>query len=185
MGKNESHTFDTVEIHGRRGKSHKAKAHNAVRHAETIEGRERAWALRVSGLSFHEIGTSLGVCAATAHKYVNERMQELNTFHSNENREENLRLALVRAESELNRWLKVLDATPRPSPRAGALVFKFQELVARLQGLIATPVEIQPGAKCSPAEVLERVKQVAGNVVAPLVAEKLSQFQLPAKENPE
>lgn len=163
-------SYTTHVVQGNNGRTASERAVNAVKHADTIPDRERAWSMRLSGASLSKIASSLGVCKTTAATYINERLKELCAFHSSAEVERNYQMALARYEAELKYWMERREKFP--SPKIGALILRCLENIAEIQGLRKISIE-NASQKMSATEVLDRVKRVAGRVISPLVAEKL------------
>jgi len=163
-------SYTPYGVQGKKGKNSSEKLLNAVNHADTIPNRERAWEMKLSGASLSKIAAALGISKTTASNYINDRLRELSSFHSSTEVERNYQMAHARYEAELEYWMKRREKFP--SPKIGALIFRCLENISEIQGLRKISIE-NASQKMNGAEVLDRVKQVAGRVISPLVAEKL------------
>ena len=162
-----------------RKKTDRLKAHRERAHAATLENRSIAWDWHMKGASVREIAKMIGLSPAAVHGYITETRTELQRLHEGpEKRAEQYHDAMARAKRSLLHWEKQLEAAPR-STKIGQIIFKYQRKIADLNGLISASLKIEHKVAMPASGVLERVKQVQGRVVSPLVAEKLPQLPKP------
>ena len=158
-----------------RSRKNSASARAEVAHTLTLERRSDTWALRVKGFSYRQIAEKLGISTTTVHRYVREEIAELTALHEGpEKRQARYAEAVARAESSLLHWENQLQERPA-NAKIGALIFKYQELLARLNGLISANLDFGGRSALPPADVLDRVKLATAQLVSPLVAEKMTQ----------
>ncbi len=161
-----------------RQKPRPLKQHQLVNQSQAAERRQQAWALRLQGHSYREIGTRIGVSHESIRKYVNETLAERDTA-SKSAAKEWLTAELERKREMLKVWYPASLEPTHDGARAAAVVLKLEERIGELMGIdqqtVERETEEQELERCMLSAETMRVYAeygvYAGQMLADLVAQ--------------
>lgn len=134
----------------------------------------RLWRTKViDGLSYPQIAENEGVCVGTAFNLVTEGAKVMARFRRAGNQESDLVTALERIDYLYHTSKQWYD---KGNAKHGAIMASAQRMFNMVTGL--EKFEIRHNTALQAPDVLDRVKQIQGKVISPLVAEVMP--QLPA-----